>query len=168
MTRASTTLFAGLGLALSLAATAIAQNAPTFMAGKLKIEQPWSRATPRGAPVAGARWTSISIVSSNGYDVRTSMRNGPPAVWHSTMHGPQATAASPSSAVAIHIERTSFGQPWWRFAVQQPKLGSSPKIVQSSPACVQSRHCTVHRTWFACWWYWCALTSAVIVAGRRL
>ena len=53
MTRASTTLFAGLGLALSLAATAIAQNAPTFMAGKLKIEQPWSRATPRGAPVAG-------------------------------------------------------------------------------------------------------------------
>jgi hypothetical protein len=35
--------------------------------------------------------------------------------------------------------------------VQHPKLGSSPKIVQSMPACVQSRCSTVHSTWFACW-----------------
>ncbi|MBV8746083.1 MAG: copper chaperone PCu(A)C [Xanthobacteraceae bacterium] len=42
-------------LALALGATvAHAQDAPTYKAGALQITQPWSRATPKGAEVAGA------------------------------------------------------------------------------------------------------------------
>jgi copper(I)-binding protein len=36
------------------AAVAHAQDAPTYKAGALQITQPWSRATPKGAQVAGA------------------------------------------------------------------------------------------------------------------
>jgi periplasmic copper chaperone A len=42
-----------LGFALS-AAVAYAQDAPSYKAGALQITQPWSRATPKGAEVAGA------------------------------------------------------------------------------------------------------------------
>lgn len=44
-------LFLACLLPLALAATAA--NAETFTAGPLRIEQPWSRATPKGASVAG-------------------------------------------------------------------------------------------------------------------
>ena len=42
------------GLCATLGApSTFAQKAPAFTLGKLRIEQPWSRATPRSAPVAG-------------------------------------------------------------------------------------------------------------------
>jgi copper(I)-binding protein len=41
-------------LATALAAgESLAQTSPSFIVGKIRIEQPWSRATPRSAPVAG-------------------------------------------------------------------------------------------------------------------
>src|SRR4029450_11572074 len=43
-----------LAAALSLSAASAQDSAPTFKLGALQISQPWSRATPKGASVAGA------------------------------------------------------------------------------------------------------------------
>ena len=45
--------FALAALVASTQSAIVAQSAPEFTVGALKIVQPWSRATPRSAPVAG-------------------------------------------------------------------------------------------------------------------
>ena len=75
----------------------------------------------------------------------------------------------PPSRERIHWCAANLGHPWLRLAVQQPKLGSRPKTLESGPLVFQGQSSrTLHSTWFTCWSYWCAHMSGEKVAGSAL
>ena len=44
----------------------------------------------------------------------------------------------PSDGFVSRAAAASLGQPWLKLAVQQPKLGSTPKTVESGPSLCQA------------------------------
>src|ERR1700677_381429 len=86
----------------------------------------------------------------------------------STSHGAYREATKPPSGELIHRFDVNLGQPWWKFAVQQPKFGSSPYRFDSGPFVVQGFELSPTRIWFDCWSYWCDHISSSKVPGRAL
>ncbi len=103
-------------------------SAPAAQAGTLNSS---GNATSR----AGVNFMRI-VVAERILRLLDTVHGTPPATVVRTSFGAYAAATRPPSGDAIHRLDTSFGQPWWKFAVQHPKCGSRPKMLDSGPLVV--------------------------------
>mmetsp|Transcript_28921 Transcript_28921/g.72102 ORF Transcript_28921/g.72102 Transcript_28921/m.72102 type:complete len:233 (-) Transcript_28921:303-1001(-) len=87
--------------------------------------------------------------------------------------GAYMLTTTPPSAAVCTSEFANFGHPWWKLAVQQPKLGSRPYVSLRSSSCCHT--CgwafTALISFTACRYWWAHMSPPVgeaHVAGRAL
>ena len=114
--------------------------------------------------------SSITALSRNGYLETICTWTVPLGVSTCAQQGTRLCTTGPRSFF-ITAEIANFDHAWLKFAVQQPKWGSSPNMFASLLLELYGFSASGIRAaeiWFVIWRYWCAHISGVVVAGMEL